>query len=549
MNIDSTKLFGAYDDIRNLVASTPIKQPEFSNVQTIFEDKKNYPDASIMVYGVYNAGKSTLINALLGKEAAAVDDIPTTNAVKSYAWKQYSIQDTPGVDAPIEHEEVTTAQMLKADVIIFVVNPSGVAEEEKTLSVLIDLLQHKKQVFLVYNEKQILSEGDFIKLKDQTRSRLQHLAAERGLSDVLKDIPIVKINARRAFNSRIQNKEKMLESSGYYTLEEALLTFLRNISHNEIYERLKNELVKYSEKYILELKNQSQTDLVNKYSTLLEQTEHQKYAAKKVIHEEISSCRQRIYEDSKVLLRTSPTTSQSSIEALFKEMGQQVSNTLDREVNFFVDKAQNDIDILQTSLPETKTSNHSICLPEGVNVEPSNSESGNAINESKFAPEVMAEMVSKMTGIVQSEHIVGGLKLVKDYIPSLMKGIGPKTMEKWAGTIVGKYIPYIGPAITVISSLWDIFSGDSEVSKQEKQINENNRQRERALQEIEDIAKRLANDFETTMNEATNKSIDSFFSNVSMQIDALRQGFSSQDKAISEVLEKAAAIHQRILAA
>ena len=33
----------------------------------------------IMLFGAYNAGKSTLLNALLGKESARIGDVPTTD--------------------------------------------------------------------------------------------------------------------------------------------------------------------------------------------------------------------------------------------------------------------------------------------------------------------------------------------------------------------------------------------------------------------------------------------------------------------------------------
>lgn len=153
MKINSTQLINAYEQARNFAATTPESAAPFIPIELIFEEKKRKPDACIMVYGVYNAGKSTLINVLLGREEAAMDDIPLTDRVTAYAWENYSILDTPGVDAPIAHEDVTKSQMLKADVVIFVVDPLGTVEEAKTLEVLVDLLAEHKQVFMVFNDK------------------------------------------------------------------------------------------------------------------------------------------------------------------------------------------------------------------------------------------------------------------------------------------------------------------------------------------------------------------------------------------------------------
>lgn len=38
----------------------------------------------VMVYGVYNSGKSTLINALAGKKLAEMAEIPKTDRVDAY---------------------------------------------------------------------------------------------------------------------------------------------------------------------------------------------------------------------------------------------------------------------------------------------------------------------------------------------------------------------------------------------------------------------------------------------------------------------------------
>lgn len=554
MSINAEKLFGAYDEMQNLLTTKPLLESEFSNIKPAFETKKTEPDASIMVYGVYNAGKSTLINALIGEEAAAVDDVPTTDAVASYIWRQFRILDTPGIDAPIEHENVTNSQLLKADAIIFVANPIGVAEEEKTLSTLIELVKERKQVFLVFNEKDALSETDYIKLKDQTRQRLQKLATEHGLTEVLKDIPILKVNAKRAFQSRIEKKphwEKLFSSSGFPEFEADLLNFLEGISHDDVYGRLKEKLGKFSEQYIQALKGLSSADLVNKYGMLLKQTEVQKHKTRKEIHQEISRCRQTIYESSKALLRTSPTSSQKAIEVLFQQKGHHIAMILENELTVFVHEIQDDIEELQAALPSIDLGEQKILIPEktamGV-MQEKYTGAENTPSASTISPDNVTQMANQIAALVQPGHIVEALKLTKDLLPTLMKGIGPKTMEKLAGSIMTK-VPYIGPAITIVMGLWDIFSGDSNAKQLERQIDEQNQQRERALQEIDDLARKLANDFESTTTAAITPSIDAFFANISIQIDALREGFSNEDRANSEIMEKAAAIQQRILAA
>lgn len=61
----------------------------------------------VMVYGIYNSGKSTLINALCKEEVAEMADRPMTDQITEYDRGDYVLVDSPGVDAPIQHELVT----------------------------------------------------------------------------------------------------------------------------------------------------------------------------------------------------------------------------------------------------------------------------------------------------------------------------------------------------------------------------------------------------------------------------------------------------------
>ena len=48
------------------------------------EQKAKDSTLHVMLYGAYNAGKSSLINALLSEELATVNDIPTTDSINAY---------------------------------------------------------------------------------------------------------------------------------------------------------------------------------------------------------------------------------------------------------------------------------------------------------------------------------------------------------------------------------------------------------------------------------------------------------------------------------
>ena len=119
MNIHITKLIEGYQQLKPLVATTGYGVQNFAKISSIFEEKIQNPDISIMVYGVYNAGKSTLINAIAGKEVAEMGDIPLTDNITENQCGAFKITDTPGIDAPKQHEATTHEHLIKADIVIF----------------------------------------------------------------------------------------------------------------------------------------------------------------------------------------------------------------------------------------------------------------------------------------------------------------------------------------------------------------------------------------------------------------------------------------------
>ncbi|MDO5357272.1 MAG: 50S ribosome-binding GTPase [Conchiformibius sp.] len=553
MSIRAETLFQAYDKTADFVQANQFETTAFQAIQTMFEDKRQKADAHIMVYGVYNAGKSTLINALLGQEQAEIDDVPKTDSVTAYRWGQYDILDTPGVDAPIEHQKITDGEMLKADAVIFVVNPVGAAEEKNTLSKLLELVQARKQVFLVFNEKQTLEMEDFQRLKDQTQQRLQDLAAAKGLNNVLKDIPIVRVNAKSAFKGKTENKSKLLEKSGFPEFEKRLNEFLQSISLNHIYGRLKTVLVTFLADGLQSLQTRSQANMVKKYDDLLKNIENNKNQVRRNVRQAIGNERGSIERNVANQLRKSVFDGQQSaqgdtdsqIQQAFQYGAEKVSDVLQMEMSALVQQLQLDIDDLQAQIPQNQIAVESVNLSDlnygNVQAAVDGSQLG-AQSVSQISPDVVAAAVGQLSQIAKPEHIVKSLQLVKEYIPSLMKGVGIKTMEKWAGALMSK-LPYVGLVISGLFALKDILGGDSEAAQMQQQIEEQNRQRERAMQQIADAARDVASQFENIMREQTEKTIEETFANIMQQVHALRQGFSDSERKNSEWIEQLSQYH------
>lgn len=80
------------------------------------------PPLTIAFVGQYNAGKSTLLRVLTGREDIVIDSDVCTDTVTAYDWNGVRLLDTPGVHAGHpDHDEKTYAIIDRADLLVFVV--------------------------------------------------------------------------------------------------------------------------------------------------------------------------------------------------------------------------------------------------------------------------------------------------------------------------------------------------------------------------------------------------------------------------------------------
>lgn len=199
-----------------------------SEIESIYSNKLKDVKPYIMVYGIYNAGKSSIINELLGDDLAAVNDKPETDSVDEYEWNGYTIADTPGVGAPIKHEEVTTEHLRRADIVMFVMASTGSNEKDDNYRRLKAITDAGKKVIIIINDKN----GD-LGSNDQELGIITTKVKEnlRQYNLDSNDYVITIVNAKRARDGRIKNKPALIEKSNIQELKGIILSELKKTNN------------------------------------------------------------------------------------------------------------------------------------------------------------------------------------------------------------------------------------------------------------------------------------------------------------------------------
>ncbi len=224
--VSSIQKHGIAELLDAVVDNIPEWEREFEEEKET--EKKNV--IKVAIVGKPNAGKSSLLNAILGEERAVVSDIPgtTRDVVDTYfKWKdrEFLFLDTAGlrkkskVDYGLEFFSVgrTLEAIKRADVIVHVIDATqGATEQDTKIAGLIQ--RYYKPAVIVINKVDLLPPKSEVReaLKNQVRNRLYFLPYapvlllsaknRQGIKKLLENIIMVYDEAWKRVNTGKLNR-------------------------------------------------------------------------------------------------------------------------------------------------------------------------------------------------------------------------------------------------------------------------------------------------------------------------------------------------------
>jgi hypothetical protein len=181
----------------------------------------------LVLFGTYNAGKSTLVNALMGSAVASVGAAPETRVARVIEHEGYDVVDLPGLDARDAEASSAYAALDDADVALVVIGSAGAGDTGALWQAVSRLDDARKPWILVVNDMHPSQTAQEAREKRDTILRGVRKAAAQGLKSQDKALVIHWVNAKVAFDARISAQEKLLNASGLVPLEHALLALVQ----------------------------------------------------------------------------------------------------------------------------------------------------------------------------------------------------------------------------------------------------------------------------------------------------------------------------------
>ena len=514
-----------------------------NNIEEIYNHKLTNIKPYIMVYGIYNAGKSSIINELLGSDEAKVNDKPETAVVQEFEWNGYTLADTPGVGAPMDHEKITDENLKKADIVLFVMSTTGSTEKKDNYNRLKEIVNLGKKVIIILNDKNgdlYTNDSELQIIERKVKDNLQAVGLQRD------DFVITIVNAKRANKGRIENKEKLIEKSNIQELKNILLSELKLTDNYIIINNAIVEILKDIESLKSYLSNDSNDLEIDALNNLLDNIRTTKRKMKSEISDFINLKVSKLLPvvESDVWANVISESSKDTPDNIIQKHIENLYNVIIKKLENIIESANEDIfdDITNVSKElESKIKNYEN-KRQSISINMTTDD--NSSNKAEFYYD--DNVIDKMKDILStSQKLLEAYKNNKSIIPIIVEGMGlgdfasigiieagKGLLSSLAKTTVGGAIlsssvggavasaasvvaPYLAPIIGVVYTISKFFgNGKSkeEIEKENAAKNEAEIRKAKALEEARlDLHSKLDYFFDnlsTDLQNQINKVID-----------------------------------------
>ena len=498
-----TDVFGLVSDVWAAAEeplSRHIEPLDFERLRAAMTDAERRATPRIVVFGTYNAGKSTLINALVGREVAAMADKPETDKVTPYPWRGYTLDDTPGIDAPIEHEKVTRAHLEGADAVLFVIASDGVLEEQLTIDEIAALMRGRVPLRIIVNNKSGFAPygADYEELREALEEKIRDRMEEDGAGSGVANVRLV--NAASALRGRLEGKPLLESHSGLIDLESDLEELCASTGKAQIARTLGRQLAK-------------QLDLA--LASMPPDAENARHAADL---ERLATERARVEIALDQTIKRIAVQFQSSVRAAMAPDHR--ANVGNIEANSWLAAAE----AIQLELNRSGREIQAMDLPlaeRGDLARPSpNLTDGLPKSEHHDKPGATAsfswgdlvKVASDGAGRLGREQIADGFMAAKQAFPGAFKGLGPK--------FFGRVAPFVGSGIAVAAGAFEV---GQTIRNERRRDAADDRSRRDQDQAIRAIADRLAFEGHRFCAEEIENAFKSAEAELSRRTAALRE--------------------------
>ena len=489
-------------------AGHPAAAQAWQRIQEIYAEKLDATKPKVMVYGIYNAGKSSIINELLGEDKAETNDIPTTHTISQYFWQGYQLTDTPGVGAPKDDEQVTQEHLGRADVVIFVMSTTGSNEKRDNYERMRDIAAAGKKIIIVLNDKN----GDIG--TDEGNFNIQ--AIKTKVVDNMKQVGVAKadqyfivsVNASYAKKGRHMEQEGkrlgneilckkgeiLLNKSNMHELANVIMQELRHTDKFVILANATREIGTTLEGILAELEGDMQAGGSEELTALMQQVRERREEIHQNMAAFIEKRANQLGHQLPVNIWSMRDSSQEQITAMVNEKVAQTATLVQKQLEIEIG------DLINDMLDETEAIK---MTPEEISFHPDEikkPEINNEINDSSLD---MKGIVNGMRDILQSlqetinvdstgKPVIDGAgtsiiegKLIGDATTQAVKSLAETSLGKSIlSTTVGKAVlgpilPVVGPVISTLPLLIEILGGTDDRAQLEAEVERQNAQARR----------------------------------------------------------------------